>query len=117
MPYTLCTICGGFGHVNTGNFTRWVERRGQYPVYPYRCGDCRIELTVGDRVEVRATVIRPVPAAENEQGTVEEIWTHPEDGTLYKVRLDSGREALLWRAALRWQKPEATDGRNGTPPV
>ena len=114
MPFTLCPVCGAFCHLNIGDPSRWIEDRGRRPVYPGRCVDCFAELAVGDRVEVRVAVARPVPAAAGEQGVIEAIWSHPGDGSLYKVRLDSGREAVCWRAALRWRKPAAPDAAPGT---
>jgi hypothetical protein len=113
MPYTLCPVCGEFTHLNIGDPGRWFEERGRLPVYPGRCLACFTELSVGDRVEVRVPIARPAPATAGEQGVIEAIWSHPGDGSLYKVRLDSGREAVCWRAALRWRKPVAPDAEPG----
>jgi hypothetical protein len=107
MPFTLCPVCGAVSHLNIGDPTRWFAERGRLPIYPARCMLCFGDLAVGDRVEVRVQVTHPVPAAAGEHGVVEEIWSHPGDGSVYKVRLDGGQEALLWRAALRWRKPDA----------
>lgn len=108
MPYTICPVCGGFGHLNIGDPTRWFAERGRHPIYPARCLFCWPELAIGDRVEVRVAVASPIPVQAGECGGVAEIVSHPEDGTLYRVRLDDGRDAWLWRAVVRKRKAEGS---------
>ena len=69
-------------------------------VVPGKCFYCWQEISVGDRVVVRKRVAEEQPAQLNEKGTCKAI-AESEDGALFLVDLDSGKEALLIRAELR----------------
>jgi hypothetical protein len=82
----------------------WYKER--YPSLPFgslvpaQCFFCWQEVTVGDRVVVRRLIGQDQAAQPNDKGTLQRIDT-ADDGALYVIVLDSGREVVLIRAEFR----------------
>jgi hypothetical protein len=70
-----------------------------------RCDLCWQEIKVGDRVVVRKIIGDEQLAKPNEQGTIKTILgTKAEEGSVFIVKMDSGKEAYLVRAEFRKQR-------------
>ncbi len=70
---------------------------------PGKCYFCWQEIKEGDRVVVRKIIGDEQLAKANEKGTVKTI-LESEDGSVFVVKLDSGKEAYLVRAEFRKQR-------------
>jgi hypothetical protein len=64
---------------------------------------CWQEIKEGDRVVVRKIIGDEQLAQPNEKGTVKTILSS-EDGSVFIVQMDSGKEAYLVRAEFRKQR-------------
>jgi hypothetical protein len=82
----------------------WYKER--YPSLPFgslvpaRCFSCWPEVNVGDRVVVRKLIGQDQDAQPNDKGTLQRVDV-ADDGTLYVIKLDSGREVVLVRGEFR----------------
>jgi hypothetical protein len=68
-----------------------------------KCYFCWQEIKEGDRVVVRKIIGDEQLAQPNERGTVKTI-LGSEDGSIFIVKMDSGKEARLIRAEFRKQR-------------
>jgi hypothetical protein len=88
-------------------------------IVPGRCFFCWQEINEGDRVVVRKIIGDGHGAQPNEKGIVKTILSS-EDGSLFVVMMDSGKEAYLIRAEFRKQREneaEQTVGADRGPPT
>jgi hypothetical protein len=109
MPFTKCPICGAPCHLNVTDPKEWYREHAPHlpfgSLVPGRCFHCFVDLNENDRVVVRALFgdnkDRDIRAGD--QGLLQAVLS-TQEGTLYKVRLDSGVEATFIRAELRKQR-------------
>jgi hypothetical protein len=99
--------------------------RDRYPslpsgsIVPDKCFFCWQEVKEGDRIVVRKIIGDGHGAQPNENDTVKTILSS-EDGSLFVVKMDSGKEAYLIRAEFRKQREneaEQTVGADRGPPT
>ena len=107
MPYGKCPLCGCTYHMQVTDVTAWYrDRHPSVPfgsIVPGKCYFCWQEINIGDRVVVRKIIGDEQLAKPNEKGTVQSI-LDSEDGSVFVVKLDSGKEAYLVRAEFRKQR-------------
>jgi hypothetical protein len=72
-------------------------------IVPGKCYFCWQEIKEGDRVVVRKIIGDEQLAQPNEKGTVKTI-LGSEDGSVFIVKMDLGKEAYLVRAEFRKQR-------------
>jgi hypothetical protein len=88
------------------DITAWYrDRYPQLPagsIGPGKCFYCWQEIKAGDRVVVRKLIGDERLAKPNDKGTVQSILTS-DDGSVFVIKLDSGKEAYLVRAEIRKQ--------------
>jgi len=107
MPYGKCTLCGCIYHFQVTDVAGWYrDRHPSLPmgsIVPGKCFYCWQEIKEGDRVVVRKIIGDEQLANPNETGTVKEI-LGSEDGSVFLVIMDSGKETYLVRAEFRKQR-------------
>jgi hypothetical protein len=92
-------------HMSVGDVAEWHKK--YYPgvplgsLVPARCFSCSQELEPGDQVVIRDVVAGCAIAHVGEVGVVTEVLTSERDGSLFLVRLSSGKEVYFIRARLR----------------
>src|SRR5579859_4258453 len=107
MPYGKCPLCGCTYHLQVTDVAAWY--RDWHPAVPFgsivpgKCYFCWQEIKEGDRVVVRKIIGDEPLAKPDEIGTVKTI-LGSEDGSVFLVKLDSGKEAYLVRAEFRKQR-------------
>lgn len=111
MPFGKCPVCGITCHLNVTDVATWYrERHPTVPpgsIVPIICFFCEQEINKGDRVIVRRIIGNEKHVQKDEKGTVSAV-LNSEDGSVFVVTMDSGKEACLVRAEIR--KPIETDG-------
>src|SRR5262245_29468327 len=106
MPYGKCPLCGCIYHMQVTDVAAWY--RDLHPslvfgsIVPGKCYFCWQEIKPGDRVIVRKIIGDEQLAKSNDRGIVQTILDSA-DGSIFAVKLDSGKEAYLVRAELRKQ--------------
>jgi hypothetical protein len=98
MPRTMCPLCGGITHVNTGNAVAYEQRYPELAIVGYAgrvCSQCAPELAEGDRVIVRDF--------ESDDGHVIRVALCADGHKLYRVKLASGGTSTYPRVRLaKW---------------
>lgn len=74
-------------------------------IAPGKCYYCWQEIKEGDRIVVRKIIGDEQLAQPNEKGTLKAI-LGSEDGSVFIVKMDSGKEAYLVRAEFRKQRED-----------
>lgn len=96
-------MCGQVSHLSVGDVKEWYEK--YHPTIPSgylvpgRCYFCWQELKAGDSVVIRKVFADGANDHTGEIGVIKEI--HTSDGSLFLVRMDSGKELCFIRAQLR----------------
>ena len=105
MPYGMCPICGETLHISVGDVKEWHSQ--YYPdvpvgsLVPAKCFFCWQELKAGDSVVIRKAFVDQTNAHVGELGDIRDILTSKGDGSLFLIRLSSGKEVYFIRAQLR----------------
>ena len=104
MPYSKCPICGNVSHLNVIDPAAWYAER--YPDLKFggmvaaRCFRCFTDLDIGDTIEIyRHFNDHPTWAAIGSTGTIRAI-TSCDDGSIYHVDVDGGKDAYFVRGEL-----------------
>jgi hypothetical protein len=90
--------------MSVGDIEEWYRTR--FPTIPLgslvpaRCYHCWQELNPGDRVVLRLHVAANGTVQTNDKGPLREI-LKSDEGSLFVVDLDSGKDVVLIRAELR----------------
>jgi len=111
MPYSKCPICGDVSHLNVSNVKDWHETH--YPgipvgsLVPGKCFYCWQDIAVGERVVVRNHFGNETAVELGSRGTIAQVLSAPDHGTIFLVKLDSGSERYFMRGELR--KPHANE--------
>jgi hypothetical protein len=104
MPYIMCPQCGTVAHVSVGDHKEWYER--YHPGIPFGnlvpglCYYCFQEIKEGDSIVVRKLCNEKEGVQVGDGGRLQKVWTS-KDGSLYEVRMDSGKECYFIRSELR----------------
>lgn len=116
MPYSRCTICGGFEHLNVSlPVEGWY--RGMHPdvpvgeLVPGICFFCWVEIREGERIKVRDLIGKNAWIGNKEirrgmSGVVEKAYRGREGGMLYRVKLDNEQVVHLIRGEIEKYRPE-----------
>jgi hypothetical protein len=103
MPYSMCPLCGQMQHSSVGDVVEWYEKyHPSIPfgkLVPWKCFYCWQELKAGDSVLIRKGFADGSNDHAGEIGVIKEVYTS--DGSLFLVRMDSGKEFYFIRAQLR----------------
>lgn len=104
MTYGMCPTCGQTYHMSVGDVEAWYrERYPHLPVsslVPGACFFCWPQLSKGDGVVIRKSVVARSEAQVGEFGVIESILSS-DDGSLFLAKLDSGKEYYFIRSELR----------------
>ena len=105
MPYSKCPVCGAIAHLSVSDVQQWyAECYPDVPVgelVPGKCFYCWQELQAEMRVVIRNALGGDAQAPAGTHGVVQRIVSSPEHGSIYLVRLSSGKERYFVRAELR----------------
>jgi len=104
MPFSMCPLCGQVSHLSVGDVKEWYEK--YYPQIPFgkqvpgRCLFCFPELKHGDSVVIRRVFTEEQNTHKEKIGIIKEILSS-QDGSLFVVQMDAGKELYFIRAQLR----------------
>lgn len=105
MPFGMCPLCGQTMHISVSDVKWWYERyHSGIPVgslVPGKCFFCWQELKPGDVVVIRKVFADHTNTHTGDVGIITDILTSKGDGSLFLVRLGSGKEVYFIRAQLR----------------
>src|ERR1700677_5099195 len=100
----MCPVCGSVSHLNVADVADWYRQR--YPrlqvcsLVPAKCFMCWHDLQAGDAVVIRHLVADKPGIRPGTRGTVAQV-VNSEDGNLYLVRIEGGKEYYFVRSEIR----------------
>ncbi len=92
-------------HLNVSDPVAWYAEMYPdfrvYDVVPGPCLSCFSQLSVGDRVVTRRVCNENNPIEAGQVGHITKIWQNNEFGNMFVVTLQSGKDLLCPRSALK----------------